>query len=103
RRAIASAPRSADALNNYANHLGGTGDEEGARKQYLATVALDAAHFNANVQLARMALKRRKGAEALAYLKHLQPSQQEAPPIAILRMEALYLAGDRAAAEGLLA
>lgn len=103
RRAIARAPRSADALNNYANHLGGAGDEEGARKQYLATVAVDPAHFNANVQLARLALKRRKGAEALAYLKHLPAGQQEAPPIAILRMEALYLTGDRAAAEALLA
>jgi protein SCO1/2 len=105
RRAVANAPRSPDVLNNYANHLisagDQAGDEAGARKVYLQVVALDPANFNANVQLAQMALKGKHGAEALGYLQHLPASQQEAPNIAILRLAALYLAGDRAQADAL--
>lgn len=103
RRAVANAPRSPDVLNNYANHLIGAGDEAGARKAYLQVVALDPANFNANVQLAQMALKGKHGPEALGDLQHLPASQQEAPNIAILRLGALYLAGDRAQADALAA
>jgi len=101
RRAVANAPRSADALNNYGNNRLGAGDEEGARKLYLQVVALDPAHYNANVQLARLALARKKGPEALDCLKRLPANQQETPGIAILKLEALYLAGDRAEADEL--
>src|SRR5206468_1065218 len=101
RRAIANSPRSIDVLNNYGNHLIGTGEDAVAAKQYLQVVALDPAHFNANVQLARLALKRKAGQEALSYLKHLPANQQDAPNISILRLEALYLAGDRAGADAL--
>ena len=98
RRAVANAPRSPDALNNYANHRLGAGDEEGARKLYLQVVALDPAHYNANVQLARLALTRKNGPEALDCLQRLPANQLETPGIAILKLEALYLAGDRAEA-----
>ncbi|MBZ5623120.1 MAG: tetratricopeptide repeat protein, partial [Acidobacteriia bacterium] len=103
RRAIANAPRSIDVLNNYANHLVGAGDEDGARKMYLQVVALDPAQVNANLQLAQLALKRKSAQEALGYLKHLPADQQEAPKVAILRLAALYLTGDRAAADALAA
>jgi tetratricopeptide (TPR) repeat protein len=99
RRALANAPRSIDVLNNYGNHLVGAGKEDQARKVYLQVVALDAAQFNANVQLARLALKEKSGPEALGYLKHLPASQQDAPQIAVLRLTALRLAGDRAGAD----
>jgi protein SCO1 len=101
RRAVANAPRAPDVLNNYANHLLGAGDEAGARKVYLQVAALDPANFNANVQLAQIALKEKHGAEALGYLQHLPANQQEAANIAILRLAALYLAGDRARADAL--
>ena len=75
RRAAAGAPNSPDVRNNYANHLLGTGDEAGARKLYLRVVALDPAHRNANVQLIRLALKNKEGAEALGYFRHLPASR----------------------------
>jgi protein SCO1 len=103
RRAVANAPRSPDVLNNYANHLLGAADEAGARKVYLQVVALDPANFNANVQLAQIALKGKHGAEALDYLQRLPASQQDAANLAILRLGALYLAGDRAPADALAA
>ena len=86
-------------LNNYANHLGAAGKEDAARDTYLKVVAIDPAHFNANVQLARFALHRRHGAEAQTYLTRLPAARREAPNIAVLRMEAAYLAGDAAEAE----
>ena len=101
RRAVANAPESPDAWNNYANHLLGTGDEAGATRLYLRALALDPAHYNAAVQLTRLALKAKKGAEALAYFKHLTASQQDAPKLAPLRLAALYLAGETAEAEDL--
>src|ERR1019366_2244534 len=103
RRAAASAPNSPDVWNNYANHQLGTGDEEGARKLYLRVVALDPAHYNANVQLTRLALKGKQGAEALGYLKHLPPGQQDTPNLAPMRVEALYLAGETGEADHLAA
>lgn len=103
RRAVANAPRSADALNNYANNRLGAGDEEGARQLYLRVVALDPAHFNANVQLTRLALIRKNGPEALDFLKRLPANQLDTPSVIILRLEALYLAGDRAEADALAA
>lgn len=103
RRASASAPNSPDVWNNYANHLLATGDEEGARKLYLRVVALDQAHYNANVQLARLALKGKQGAEALGYFKHLPANQQDAPNLAPMRIEALYLAGETVEADNLTA
>jgi tetratricopeptide (TPR) repeat protein len=94
RRAIAAAPQSPDALNNYANHQLAQGSPDAARATYLKVIVLDPAHFNATAQLARLALARKNGAEALEYLKRLP----DAPNIAILRMQAAYLAGDTAEA-----
>jgi Flp pilus assembly protein TadD len=93
RRAVAVSPNSPDAWNNYGNHLIGTGDSEGARKLYLRVIALDPSSLNANVQLARLAVTNKKGAEALGYVSHLTPAQQDAPNLAPLRLAALYLGG----------
>jgi len=102
RRALANAPRSPDVQSNYGFHLLFTGDEKGAREAFLKAVAADPAHYNANVQLARLALKRKSGAEALTCLKRLAASQQDSPNVAILKLQALYLAGDRAEADALV-
>jgi tetratricopeptide (TPR) repeat protein len=96
RLAAEISPESPDVWNNYANHLIGTGDPEGARKLYLRVVSLDPSSYNANVQLARIALKANRGAQALDYVKHLSAVQQDAPNLAPLRLEALYLAGETA-------
>lgn len=94
RRAAALAPNSPDVWNNYGNHMLGRGDAEAARKLYLKVVALAPTHYNANIQLARLALKGKRGGEALGYLKHLPAAQLESPTLAPPHVAALYLAGE---------
>lgn len=101
KRASISAPNSPDVWNNYANHLLATGDEDGAGRVYERVVELDPGNYNANVQLARQAVKARKGAEAAGYLKHLNAAQQDAAPLAPLRIAALYLAGENTEGDAL--
>jgi len=103
RQAIAKSPRSTEILNNYAAHLWLSGDEREAAKVYRQVVALDPAHFNANLQLARLALKERNPAEALQCLDRLPPGRQENPQVLLPRLEALYLSGDRGRADRLAA
>jgi tetratricopeptide (TPR) repeat protein len=103
RRALAIAPKSIDVLGNFGNHLAASGDEESAGQAWMKIVAIDPANVNANLQLARQALKRKSGAEALRHLTRLPADQQEASPAAVLRLGALFLAGNRVEAEGLAA
>jgi tetratricopeptide (TPR) repeat protein len=102
RRAVANAPRSPDVQSNYGIHLLSTGDENGAREAFLKAIAADPAHYAANVQLARLALERKNGADALTCLRRLPANQQDAPSVAILKLEALYLAGDKPEADALV-
>ncbi len=97
--ALRKAPRSVSLLNNLGNHYMSRGDPEQARSAFARVIAIDAAHQNANLQLARIAADRRQGEEALARLGHI--SQTE-PAIELLRAEALYWAGQREAALGLV-
>lgn len=101
RRAVAAAPRAVDILGNYGNHLLATGEDGAARDAFLKVVALDPGNLNAKIQLARQALKRKNGTEALGYLKKLPAGQLEAPNVAPVRLEALYLAGGGAVADAL--
>ena len=102
RRAVAAAPRNGDVLSNQGNHLLATGDEKGAQDAFLKAVAADPSHPIANLSLARLALKRNAADEALGYLKHLPPERQNAPQAALLKVQALYLAGSRAEADALV-
>jgi Flp pilus assembly protein TadD len=95
-RAVAKAPRSTDVLTSYAAHLWIGGNEEEARKVYLRVVALDASHSIANLQLARLALKKSNGPDALRFLDRLPANQRDHPPALPLRLEALYLNGENA-------
>ena len=102
-RAVALAPRSVPVLGRYANHLLMSGDESGAGEVFRRVVAIDPADAFANLQLARTALKTKDAAharEALRYLDHLPPDQ---PDLAVLRLAALDMAGERAAADALCA
>jgi tetratricopeptide (TPR) repeat protein len=74
RRALAAAPNSIDVLGNYGNHLVLAGDDEGARQAYLKVVAIDSSNSGANLQLARLALKRKDAAEARRFLSRLPES-----------------------------
>lgn len=99
RRALAITPRSPGLLNNYGNHLLAGGDVAGARAAFLKVVALNAAHPNANVQLAKLALDEKQGAAALRYLDSLQPVERDAPAALLLRVRALYLGGRKSEAD----
>lgn len=93
RRALTLAPRSNSILDKYGNHLLVTGDESGARKTFLKSLALDPADGYANLQLAQMALKAKDGPEALTYLNRLSAEQAAKPDVASRRVVALELSG----------
>ena len=76
------------------------GDFRAAEQKLRSEVA---ANVNADLQLARQSLKRKNAAEALRYLKRLPAGQLAAPNVALVRLEALYLAGDGARADALAA
>jgi tetratricopeptide (TPR) repeat protein len=79
RRALAAAPNSADVLGNYANHLLLSGDERGAAEAYRKVAALDPSNAGTNLQIARLALRRKDAAEARRYLAHV-PERALADP-----------------------
>jgi tetratricopeptide (TPR) repeat protein len=101
RKAVAAAPRSAGVLNNYAAHLWLAGQEKEAGAVYRQIIELDPAHYNANLQLSRLALKDRNSAEVLRCLDRLPVAQQGSPDVALARLEALYIAGARTQADTL--
>lgn len=97
-RALDLAPQSAGLWNNFGNHHLGRGNDAKARKAFLRVVAIDPVHANANLQLARMALSEKHGAEALRYLENLKPAERSAVPVQLLRARALHAAGQSDAA-----
>ena len=101
-RALKIAPNSASLLNNYGNHLLAVGNEAGARTAFLKVIALKPDHPNANLQLARLEVKQKKGAEALVRLRRLSAEDQKAPDVLLLRMEALFLVGKKEEAGSIL-
>jgi tetratricopeptide (TPR) repeat protein len=98
RKALALAPRSNSVLDKFATHELTMGDSVAARKTFTQALALIPNDGYANLQLATLALKQKKGAEALAYLNRLSPQQRNAPDVAIDRVMALELSGDHAGA-----
>lgn len=92
-RALSLAPDSAALWNNLGNHHMARGDNEQARTAFLRVVAIDPQHANANLQLTRIALSRKQGAEALRYLENLKLADQSATAVQLLRAQALHWAG----------
>lgn len=103
RRAIALAPRATEVLNNYAAHLWLAGDQPAAAKVYRQVVALDPAHYNANLQLARLAIAEKDGPEALRCLDRLPPDRRDNPQVLLPRVQALYLTAANTQADALVA
>jgi tetratricopeptide (TPR) repeat protein len=102
RRAIATDPRSARVLGKYGNHLLNTGDEKGAREIFQKAIGLQPADRYSNLQLAQLALRSKDAGhakEALGYLDHLPAAQRDAPEVAVQRLVALDLSGNRQEAE----
>jgi len=102
-QALRFAPRSAPLLNNLGNHFLAVGDFARAREEYLRVVAIEPNSSNANLRLAEMSLAVKDGKAALEYLSHLPESVKKQSATLLLRAKALYLAGQRPAAEALLA
>ncbi len=98
RKALALAPRSSSVLDKFATHQLTAGDAAGAKKTFAQSLAITPNDGYANLQLAALALREKKGAEALAYLNHLSPEQRSAPDVMIDRVMALELSGNHAGA-----
>ncbi len=96
--ALKLAPGSAGLWNNFGNHYLARGDEPEAQKAFLRVIAIDPGHANANLQLARIAVSQKHGAEALHYLDQLKPADQSGTAVQLLRARALYAAGQPEAA-----
>ena len=101
-RALKLAPRSAGLWNNFGNHYLARGEEAQAQQAFLRVVAIDPAHANANLQLARIAVSQKHGAEALRYLDHLRSSDQEGTAVQLLRARALHSASQPEAAQAIV-
>ena len=94
RKALALAPHSNSVLDKFGTHQIAMGDPAGARKTFEQALAIITNDGYANLQLATLALKEKKGAEALTYLNRLSPEQRGAPDVVIDRVMALELSGD---------
>lgn len=92
-RALKLAPESAQVLNNVANHYLASGNRGRAREFYLKTIAIDARHLNANLQLAQMSVEDKQGARALTYLNRLGDAANADAGAVLLRARALALSG----------
>jgi tetratricopeptide (TPR) repeat protein len=101
-QAVKLSPGSAALFNNLGTHYLALGDQEHARKAYLAAVEINPSDLNANLQLAQLAIKSKHGAQALEYLGRLPREEQPTPALSILRAQALALEGERSEAESLL-
>jgi tetratricopeptide (TPR) repeat protein len=101
-KAVKLSPGSAALFNNLGTHYLALGDVERARRAYLAAVRIDARDPNASLQLAQLAVKAKRGPEALRYLGRLPQGGQATPALELLRAQALALAGEPARAEALL-
>ncbi|MCU1294698.1 MAG: hypothetical protein JWP08_3548 [Bryobacterales bacterium] len=84
KRALAIDPSEPTLLNNYGNHLLAAGHVEAARQMFLRTVAVHPSDKNANVQLARLAVDRKRGVEALTYLEHLSRADRDGVDVDLL-------------------
>ncbi len=82
-------------LNNLGNHYLTCGAPDEARSYFEQLLKSNPAHLNANLQLARLAVDRKEGAKALAYLARIKAPD---PEVLLVRVEALAQTGQRRAA-----
>lgn len=95
RRALALAPHSAALWNNFGNHCLSLSQEKKAKKAFTEVLAMEPAHVNANLQLARISLSGKQPAEALHFLNNLRPSDQNDISVQLLRARCLHAAGQQ--------
>ena len=101
-KAVKLAPNSPSLLNNLGNHYLARGDAESAYRTFQKVLALDPTHPNANLQTTQLALDHKEYALSLRCLARLSKPEQEAFPVRLLRLRALWGSGDKTGAESLL-
>jgi len=101
-KAAGLAPNSASLLNNLGNHYFAEGDAENAYRTFVKVLTLAPAHVNANLQMAQLALDRTEYALSLRCIARLPKSEQEALPVRLVRLRALWGSGEKVKAESLL-
>jgi tetratricopeptide (TPR) repeat protein len=92
-RALKVAPRSAQVLNNVANHYLASGNRTRAREFYLKAIAQEPGYVNANLQLAQMSVEDKQGPQALVYLNRLDASANSDPAVRLLRARGFAASG----------
>jgi Flp pilus assembly protein TadD len=97
-RAARLSPAAVAVWNNLGNHYLACGNPSGARDAFRKVLSLAPAQANANLQLARIALDRKEGAEALRRLDRLDGGERAEPGVALLRARALFLTGSKSEA-----
>jgi Flp pilus assembly protein TadD len=102
RRALALEPQAPRLRNNYGNHLVASNRFKQAEDEFLHVIAVDPSNTNARMQLARLALREKLPAKAVANLNGLPASIRERPDAMLLRMQAEYQMGHKAAADRIL-
>jgi tetratricopeptide (TPR) repeat protein len=101
-KAVKLAPDSPSLLNNLGNHYLARGDAGSAYRTFQKVLALDPTHANANLQTTQLALDHKEYALSLRCLARLPKPEQEAFPVRLLRLRALWGSGDKTGAESLL-
>ncbi len=101
-KAIGLAPDSAVLLNNLGNHYLVRGDAEKARQAFEKVLAREPAHANANLQMAQLAIDKNEYSLSLRCLERLPKADQQAFPVRLLHLRALWGAGQKTEADNLL-
>ena len=94
-RLLSAPQRSIALMNNAGNHYLACRNPAAAERWFGDVLKRDAAHGNANLQMARLRLAAGRAAEALPYADR---ARNQGPIAAMVYAEALYLAGQHTAA-----
>lgn len=88
--ALRDQPNSAVVLNNIGSHYMSWKKSGMARTYFLRVLEQQPQHFNANYQLARIALKENNPSRAQLFLNHLRREDRDAKEVVILMAETLF-------------
>ncbi len=102
-KAVQLAPNSASLQNNLGNHYLEKGELSKARQAFVRALKIDPRHANANLQLVQINLRQKDYAAALRGLDRLASADNSPPELQLLRLQALYGAGEKEQAQALLA
>jgi len=100
--ALSIAPDSTALLNNLGNHYVARGLQAQGEAAFRRALAQDPKHANANLQMAKISITRKRGLEALRSLSRLPVSEQRSPAVQLLKAQSLRLTKQSAAAQAIM-